>query len=217
MKNWIRIFLLCFVLVGGTTFFAFHSLNLFNEALDDLGSSSLAIAKIPPIPISDKTNKTNEEKIPTSTPETVSTSTLETVSTTTLETVSTSTPPTDLKIPFIFPEKNNEVFVGCTYKLLFKPSTAIRLLETTLIDAGTIETIDPVVSGLTRENKIETNSQSLDWKVGVVVPGDYYIKVSDINSLELENYSKVFTINKIPKVTSVEEIEKICQESNGSF
>ena len=206
--------MVCFVLVGGTAFFVYQSLNLFDDALDDLSASSFVIAKMPPILFSDETNK---EQIPTSTPETISTSTPETISTSTPETISTSATSTDLKLSFIFPKKNNKVYIGCTYQLSFQSSTTIHLLETALIDAGTTETVEPSASGLARENKIEPNSQSLDWKVGVVWPGKYYIKVSNINGADLENYSKVFTISKMTKGISVDEKEKICKESDGSF
>ncbi len=85
MKNWRRVILVCFVLVGGTAFFVYYFLNQFNTALDDLSTSSLIIVDTA---LSDKTNK---EQVSTSTPETVSTSTLEITSTSTPETVSTST------------------------------------------------------------------------------------------------------------------------------
>jgi len=123
-----------------------------------------------------------------------------------------------LKLSFIFPKKNSKVYIGCTYQLFsFQSSTAIRLLETALLDDGTNKAIEPSTSGLAMENKIEPNSKSLDWKVGVVWPGKYYIKVSNINGVKLENYSKSFTISKIPKGTSADEREKICKESDGSF
>lgn len=199
MKNWIRTFLVCFVLVGGTAFFAYHSLNQFNKTLDDISASSFAIAMMPPIPFSDKTNK---EHTPTTTPEIISAS------------AASSATSTDLEPSFIFP-KNNEVYIGCTYQLSFHSPTTIHSLETALIDAGTIETIGPISSGLARENKIEPNSQSLDWKVGVVWPGEYYIKVSNMNGVDLK--SKVFTIRKMPKGISADEREKICNESDGSF
>ncbi len=209
MKNWIRIFLVSFVLLGGTAFFVYWSLNQFNNTLDELSAASFVIAKIPPAPLSDKTNK---EQIPTSTTETISTSTTETISTSTTETISTSATSTDLKLSFIFPKKNSEVYIGCAYQLFFQSSTTIYLLETALLDDGTNETVEPIASGLARENKIEPNSQSLDWKVGVVWPGKYYIKVSNINGVDLENYSKVFTISKMPKGISVDEREKICKQ-----
>jgi len=200
MKNWIRIFLVCFVLIGGTAFFAFYSINQLNKAFDDIEASFFATVKIPQVHFSDKTNK---EQIPTSTPETIPTSTP--------EIISTSATSTDLDLSFIFPKKNNEVYIGCTYQLSFQSSTTIRSLEIALLDDGTNETIEPSASGIARENKIEPNSQSLDWKVGVVWPGKYYIKVSNINGVELENYSKTFTIRKMPKDISVGEKEKICK------
>ena len=223
MKNWIRIFLVCFALVGGTAFFVYQSLNQFNNAFDSLSASTFAIAKIPPISFF---NKTNKEQIPTSSPETISTTatstdvSISTSATSTFVTstdISTTATSTDLKLSFVFPKKNSKVYIGCAYQLSFQSSTPIHLLEIALIDDGTNETVEPIASGLARENKIEPNSQSLDWKVGVVWPGKYYIKVSNINGVELENYSKSFTISRLPKGISVDEKEKICKESNGSL
>lgn len=217
MKNWIRIFLVCFVLIGGTAFFAYQALNQFNNALDDLSASSFAIAKIPPSPllISDKKNK---EKISTSTPdpETISTSTPEIILASATSTDLSATT-TDLKVSFIFPKENSEVYIGCTYQLSFRASTTIHSLETTLIDDGSIKAVEPTASGLAMENKIKPGSQSLDWKVKFVWPGEYYIKVSNINGVDLENYSEVFTIRKMPKNISAGEREKICKESDGSL
>ena len=223
MKNWIRIFLISFVLVGGAAFFVYHSLNQFNNTLDNLSASSFAIANIPPVLFSDKTNK---EQIPTSSPETISTTatstdvSISTSATSTFVTstdISTTATSTDLKLSFVFPKKNSKVYIGCAYQLSFQSSTPIHLLEIALIDDGTNETVEPIASGLARENKIEPNSQSLDWKVGVVWPGKYYIKVSNINGVDLKKYSKVFTISKMRKGISVNEREKICKESNSSF
>ena len=213
--------MISFVLVGGAAFFVYHSLNQFNNTLDNLSASSFAIANIPPVLFSDKTNK---EQIPTSTPEIISTTAtstdISTTATSTLVTstdISTTATSTDLKLSFSFPKKNSEVYIGCAYQLSFQSSTTIRLLETALIDDGTNETVEPIASGLARENKIEPNSQSLDWKVGVVWPGKYYIKVSNINGADLKSYSKVFTIRKMSKGISADKREKICKESNGSF
>ena len=198
MKNWVRIFLVCFVLVGSTAFFGFYSLNQFNNTLDNLTASSLAVANIPPIPISDKTNK---EQIPTPTP----------------ETIPTPASSTDLKLSFVFPKKDSEVYIGCAYQLSFQSLTAVRILDIALLDDGTNKAIEPIESGLANENKIEPNSKSLDWKVGVVWPGKYYFKVSNINGVEVENYSKTFSIRRMPKDISVDEKEQICKESESSF
>jgi len=198
MMAWKRIVLVIFVLIGGVIFFRYWSINQFNQAFDDLSASSYVAIVNTPSFFSDKTKK---EQTPTTTP----------------EIISTPATSTDLKLSFIFPKKNNEVYVGCAYQLSFQSSTTIRLLEIALINADTIETAEPIVSGLERKNKIEPNSQSLDWKVGAVEPGKYYIKVSNINDFDLENYSEVFTISRMPKGISAGEKEKICKESDGSF
>jgi hypothetical protein len=198
MKNWTRIFLVCFILVGGTVFWAHQLLNQFNNALNNLSASSFAIVNIPQTPFSNKTNK-------------------EQSSTSTQEIVSTSATSTDLKFSFVFPPKNSEVYIGCAHKLSFQSSTTIHLLEIALVNADTIETLKPTASGLARENKIEPNSQSLDWKVGAVLPGKYYIMASNINGVDAESYSKVFTISKMPKSASANERKKICKESGSSF
>lgn len=203
MKNWIRTILTCFVLVGGTAFFAYYTLSQFNKALDDTSASFFSIAKLSPIPVSAKTNK---EQIPTTAPEIIPPPAA-------APTTTTAAAPTDLKLAFIFPKISN-VYIGCAYQLSFQLSTTIRSLETVLVDAGSRDTVEPVVSGLAKEYKIEPDSQSLDWNVGEVFPGEYYIKVSNINGIIR---SKVFTIRKMPKGISADEKEKICKESDGSF
>lgn len=82
-------------------------------------------------------------------------------------------------------------------------------------DAGSRKTIESVASGLVRKNKIESNSKSLDWQVGVIWPGKYYIKMSDMDGAVLR--SVVFTINEMPKGISADKKEKFCKELNGSF
>ena len=200
MKKWIRIFLVCFVLVGGTAVFAHQLLNQFNKALDSLSASSFADVKMRPIPFSERVNK---EQI--------------LASTSTPETISTSATSTDLKFSFVFPKKDSEVYIGCTYELSFESSTTTRLLETALIGVGTKEAVEPIKSGLAVESKIEPSTQSLDWKVGAVSLGEYYIQVSNINGVDLEQHSKVFTISKMPKGIGVNEKEKICKGSGGSL
>src|SRR3989338_2297288 len=144
MKNWIRIFFVCIVLVGGTAIFAYQLLNQFNYALEDISASSFVIANIPPpTPFSDKTDK-EEIPIPTPPPEP------ETIPISPPEIISTSTPSTDLGLSFIFP-KYNEFYIDCTYQLTFQSSTTLSLLKTTLIDAVTKEALEPTISGLTME------------------------------------------------------------------
>ena len=188
MKNRMRIFLLCFVLLGGTAIFGYWSINQFNQAFDNLNTSYLA-----------NTNSVypffkKDAGLASTSPEI-------------LMTLATSTDP---KLSFTFPQKDTEVYVGCTYPISWQSSAMISSLEAALIDAGMKEAMGPIASGLARENKIEPNSQSLDWKVGVVWPGAYYITVSKINGVEAEFRSKVFKINEMPKGIDKKEKLKIC-------
>lgn len=217
MKNWIRVALISFTLVGGTAFFAHQSLNQFDNALANLSASYIAIANTPPISFSDKTSG---EQISTTTPETASTTTQEIASTTTLKIASasatSSATATDIKLSFVFPKKN-EVYIGCTYKIPLQSSTTIQSLEAALVDSNTGETIGPIASGLAKVNKIKPDSQSLHWKVGVVWPGEYHILLSKINGVETGIKSKFFILYKIPEDISASERGKICKESGGSL
>lgn len=211
MKHWKRIFWVFFILVGSTSIFAYYSFNQFNNALDDLSASSLSIANISSTSFSDKRDRGQ-----------TLTATLKTVSASASEAISTPTTSTDPEPSFVFPKINGKVYTGCTYKLSFQSliqsSTATHSLETALIDAGTKETIDPSESGLARENKIKLDFQSLDWKVGIIWPGKYYIKL--LNTIGIDPgkiRSNVFTISGTPKSISIDEKKKICQESDGSF
>ncbi len=199
--------MVCFVLIGGTAFFGYWILSQLNNALEDLSATSFAIAKISPIRLSNKTD--NKEQITISAPETPEPEISETP-----KVIPNSTTPADLNLSLIIP---NEVYIGCAYQLSFQSSTTISSLEATLVDAGAREIIEPNSSGLARENKIESNSQSLNWEVGMVWPGEYYIKVLNVNDVSLENRSKVFMISQMPKDISADEKERICKESGGSF
>jgi len=207
---WKRIILVIFVLIGGVIFFRYWSINQFNQAFDDLSAFSYVAIVNTPSFFSDKTKK---EQTPTTTPEIISTPATSTDETIILSAGTSA----DLELSFTFPQKNDEVYIGCAYQLSWQSSTTISLLKTALVDAGTRESMGPIASGLAKENAIEKDSQNLSWKVGVVWPGEYYIKVSNINGVDLETRSKVFTISKIPEGISADEKEKICKESNSSF
>jgi len=120
---------------------------------------------------------------------------------------------TELELSFTFPQKGDEVYIGCTYPISWQSSTAINSLQTALVDAGTGESVGPIASGLEKENTIERDLQNLEWKVRVIWPGTYYIKVSKINGVEVEFRSKIFEINNMPKGIDEEEKINICGES----
>ena len=219
MPNWKRIILVVFVLIGGTMTFAFWSQYQFNSALSGLETTITAntLLVFPSLKKDTKLASTSLEIF-----ETLASSSEETipVTTTTTTTASLSADTstdlglsfTDLELSFNFPKKGDEVYIGCTYPISWQSSTTINSLETALIDAGARKSIDQTKSGLAKENTIEKDLQNLNWKVGVVYPGKYYIKVSSINDVALEIRSGIFTISNIPKGTSIDEKEKICSE-----
>ena len=203
MKDWKRIILVVFIVIGGTMSFAFWSFqqfnNVFDSAFENLSASYIAISpRVRELP----TTATTTPITATSTPTTSEAS----------STTSSDQDDIDPKFHLIFSPKGGDVYIGCTYEISWLTSTTTKSLETALIDTGTRKPIGPKASGLAKENNIKANSQSLKWKVGVVWPGAYYIKVSNINGVDLENYSKVFTISKMPKGISVDEREKICKQ-----
>ncbi len=198
MRNWIRIFLVSFFLVGGTAFFVYLFLNQFNNTLDSLSALSFANTKAPSSLFSEKANK---KQVSTSTP----------------ETISVSATSTDEKLALVFSNNNTKVYIGCTYQLLFESSTTTNSLGAVLIDADTLETIEPITSGLAEESKFQPDSQRLNWKVGAVSPSAYYIKVTSIDGVDADIYSSVFTVSKIPKGIGMKDKEKICKESNGTL
>ncbi len=221
MSGWKYISIIVLILLGGTVYFGYWALSQYNLALDtygasysQLGASFAAYSKN----VLDRTTATTTDslEISTTTPQAISTTTPIIISAS-----ATSTPletpfltgATEVKLSFIFPKKNNEVYIGCTYQIPLQASTTIHLLGAALIDAGTRETIGPIASGLAKENAIEKNSQNLKWKVGVVWPGRYYLKISKINGSDTEIKSKVFEINKMPVDISTDEQKKICKES----
>lgn len=200
MKNWMRIGVVVFVSIGGTMSFGFWSLQEFDNAFENVGASYAAISPY-------------VRKVPT-------TATTTPMSATSTATTSESSLVTasdqgeiDPKFKLIFTPKKKGVYSGCTYDISWSASTTIRSLEATLIDAGTRKPSGPVTSGISKENDIDADSQTLKWKVGAVVPGTYFIEVSKVNGIEAESRSKTFQINTMPEELDKEEKNNMCRES----
>jgi hypothetical protein len=213
MKSWKRITLVVFVLIGGVTFFSYWSINQFNQVFDNLSASVVNTRSVYP-------SFKQKTELASTSPEIsgeFATSTDSELASTSPEMsviVATSTNP---ELSFTFLSKDTKVYIGCTYPISWQSSTTINSLGTILVDAGTREPVGPIASGLAKENAVETDSQNLEWKVGVVWPGSYYIKVSKINGVEAEFRSKVFEINKMSENISTSEKENICKGSESSF
>lgn len=193
MKSWKRITLVTFVLIGGFASFGYWAITQFDIAFDSFDSlSSSHLADTRSAYSSFKQNIVKE--VASSTDAGIDTD-------------------VDSGLSFTFPKSGDEVYVGCTYKISWQSLTDINSLETALIDYGTREPVGPIASGLAKENIFKADPQNLLWKVGVVWPGSYYIKVSKINGAEAEFRSEIFKINKIPEGLDGEDGVNICKES----
>lgn len=220
MKNFIRIFIVVFVLIGSTAFFGYWSISKLDRTLDNFGAVYLSNTSAVDLLIENQKN-TDLAASSTEMYELFATSTATSTDTklasSSPETSDSVVAPVDIKLAFNFPQKKGGVYIGCTYPISWQSPEVIKSLETYLVDAGTNETVGPKTGGLAKENSIESGSQILDWKVGVVWPGSYYIKISKINGAEEGVKSKVFSINKMPVGIDVVEKERICEESDGSL
>ena len=60
------------------------------------------------------------------------------------------------------------------------------------------EVMGPIASGLSATST-DTAFEYLDWKVGKVWPGEYYILISKINEQKTSKESGEFTVRQIPE------------------
>ncbi len=203
MSGWKYISIVVLILLGGVMYFGYWALSQYNLALDTYGASyaqlSASFAAYTKAVSGRTATTTDVSEISTTTPPISGSE------------IATTTP----DISLAFPTTGNDVYIGCSYKIAWQASTTIQSLKVALIDVGTQEASGPIASGLAKENTIEKDSQNLKWKVGVVLPGAYYIKVSNINNIAVEIQSKVFEINKMPVDINTNEQKNICKKSGG--
>jgi len=222
MKSSKRIALVMFILIGSTIFFSYWSINQFNQVFDQVfdNLSSAYLADVPPAYSSLKQRAGLVFGSPEISGELATSTDSELASTSTemLVIVATSTDPTDpVERYFTFPKKDTKVYIGCTYSISWQSSTMINSLETALIDVGTREPIGPIASGLAKENTIERDSQNLEWRVGVVWPGKYFISISNVNGVATDERSQKFIINEIPNGSDEKEYKNLCEETGGDL
>ena len=213
MKNWSRIVLVAFVLLGATLSFGYWSLNQFDTVFENLSASYVAISPL-------------VRELPTTattTPVTATSTSSGQATSTPITAEASSTPiivqddKIDPNFKLVFSPKGDSVYIGCTYEISWLNSTTIKSLEATLIDAGTRKPAGPIASGLAKENNIEANSQSLKWKVGVVWPGEYFISILNVNGVATDERSQKFRINVIPRELSEKEQKNLCEETGGNL
>lgn len=214
MINWKRSFLV-FALFGSVSIFSYWSNSQFNQVFNDLNdlvvASSYSSYQSRPNSEIASTSPTTMGEVATSTDETI----LE-IASTTADSVADETF-ADLEFTFTFPQEGDRFFTSCTYPISWQSSAVIDTVGIELVDAGTRDVVGPIASGLAYENAIENDLQNLEWKVGVVWSGAYYIKVSKINGDDVEFRSEIFEISKmLDEDISAGEKEIICKGSGGS-
>jgi len=214
MKGLKRITLVILVLVGGVAFFGYWSINQFNQAFDNL--STVYLADAPPAYSYLKQKRELASTSPEFLGEMASSTDVGLASTSPKLSTASATS-TDPKLSLNFPQKDTKVYIGCIYPITWQSATAITSFSAILVDAGTKETLGPNTSGLAKENSVMEKRQILDWKIGNVWPGAYYIKLSNINGGDSVSRSKSFIISKMPENLSTDEQSDICEESGGIF
>lgn len=195
MKTWKRITLVSFVLIGSALSFGYWSFSQIDTIFDDLNSSYGA--NTASTSLSERTDKK---------------SILARLWTVATPTVSTST-----EISITFPRGGDGVYMGCTYDISWQSPFAINSLNIALIDAGTKKASESIYSGLAETHTIETGKQYIQWKVGTVWPGEYYIVTSKVNGLDTEIKSETFVVNRTLENIDKERMATICLESGGEL
>ncbi len=196
MKNWMRIILVVFFLIGGVAFFGYWSFDQFNQAFDTLTNSSLASAYMPYQVLNKQDtplNMTNPDQSG-------------------VVVISDSTNP---ELSFTFPKENTTLYPGCTYPLSWDSETKVSLLEATLVDFNTKIPIGPNMSGLLKEYSLEENLNSIQGKAGNILPGEYYLEISNINGSDTEIKSSNFMVDKMAGTLTAVEQKKFCEVSGG--
>ena len=194
MTNTKRILFIITIFIGGALFFAFWAINNFNVEISN-------IEKLSESNITHQVSQ-NKEDVGTTT-ENVLASAISTSSNEIIQDIKLDTGEPNFK--FSFPTTTIDVYKGCKYKIFWTSAININSISLSLIDAGNKKLIGPVVSGIPK-NISDKNSQSLEWKVGNIWPGKYYILVSEINEKSLIEKSSIINVNEIPDGSDIKNI-----------
>jgi hypothetical protein len=206
MKEAKRIILIIILLVGGAMIFRFWALSQFDKTLDSPKKEANfngVIKKIFP-----EEKKVSELEIKKEL-ETPSENQIIENNLPLLE--ETEPIEKELNLSFVFPVKENNVFIGCKYNVVWRSEIPSDKLKFSLVDAGMRKELGPITSGIPK-TLTEVKVQSLEWKVGNVWPGRYYILISDINDEYTKKRSGVFNIKKISEGTSPDLVADFCKK-----
>ena len=198
MGYWKRILIVTCCLVGGAGCFYYWSLGLFNQAFSQLdvayNSSALVVAP-------DITPVTTD----------VATSTASTTDATNINSGGTIS-----DILFTFPVRGKTVYSGCTYDITWLASSTVRSIDLSLVDAGTQKPLGPITSGIPAHSE-DKKIDRIQWKVGTVWPGNYYIGISQLNGTDVKMRSPKFIVEAIPDDVDMAQRADYCSQTGGKF
>ncbi len=207
MKHFKRIAITSTILIGSTLAFGFWALNKFNNAFSDIDEAY----KIHTINPYKNPNQITQFSQSTSTATSTTVASLETsnhiASTTTKNTETTQEKNTNTGFKFTFPKKDTNIYTNCSYKISWN-SSDVKSINLSLVDAGTKKPLLKTY-GIPK-NLSGENLTGFDWKVGFVWPGEYYILAGDINNVNWQEKSPVFTVVDTPDGTK--PTDSICNQ-----
>ncbi len=209
MKNILRIILFMVILIGSALLFRFWALNNFNLAFSDLNNESFpsnfpktAVSDIETIPIIEvmapeiiSEEVYSDNKIIKDESKDINKEELK-----------------DINLTFTSPSKDANLYIGCKYQISLSSSAIIKSINLSLYDFGTRQSQGPVSSGISRNNTAD-DIKNIEWKVGGVWPGKYFISTSDVNGQELNKKSSAFNIIKVPENINKTNIEEFCKNN----
>jgi hypothetical protein len=195
MEGWKRITLVASILIGSVSFFGYWSISQLNQVFDTL-SLNLSAASVAHTRAVSSFLEKKLEVVASTSPAV-------------FNVFATSTDPADA-VSFAFLQEESGLYSGCTYPISLQASTTIASVEATLVEGGTRDPVEYKVSGLAKENALE-KSQQIQWKVGAVSPGAYYIKISKIDGVAAAIRSNPFTIQSMPEGIDEKEKDSLCR------
>jgi hypothetical protein len=118
-------------------------------------------------------------------------------SSSTLKMSSTTIDSTDFS--FIFPNKNNDLYQNCTYKVELDLGDTLKpnYIGVLLVDLGTQKEVKAKDSGLMYS--LTFKDQKFLWSVGNVWPGEYYLSIPIIDGKDVVVKSERFSIEEKPE------------------
>ncbi len=210
MKEIRYIVFIIIILIGGAIIFRYWALNNINLALSDIDKNDVFEVYIPKKVVLEAIVEPENKGFSSSpTTEKVLTSS-EVRKEESVRVVNIDSKKLD--ISFISPKKDENLYIGCKYQISFYSSSAVNSIGMSLNDFGTRKAQGPIASGIAKEIT-GIDIKSIEWKIGNVWPGKYFISTLVVNGQDLSKKSSGFNINKIPEDIKKINIEEFCKNN----